>query len=180
MAGGVDPEELARRLDEVQVVDVRYPNEWAAGRIDGALHIPVDDVADRADELDRDRPVVTVCRSGERSARAADWLVDEGFDAVSLEGGMLAWAAAGLDHRAEGGGPGVVAEPEPPPDDRPPELARLQDELLGLIFAVGERFGDREPSEAELRAFLRERMIAEGRTPEQADAVLARMDERPR
>lgn len=71
----------------------------------------------------------------------------------------------------------MVAEPEPPPDDRPPELVRLQDEMLGLIFAVGERFGDREPSEDELRAFLREHMIAEGRTPEEADAVLARMDE---
>lgn len=173
----MDPHQLAAQLDQVQVVDVRYPNEWEAGRIDGARHVPVDDLADRADELDGDRPVVTVCRSGDRSGWAAGWLREQGFDAVSLEGGMEAWAAAGLAYRAADGGPGQVAEPEPPPDDRPPEMRQLQDDLLGLIFAVSERFGEREPSEGELRAFLRERMIAEGRTPEEADAVLARMDE---
>jgi hypothetical protein len=55
-------------------------------------------------------------------------------------------------------------------------MQQLQDDLLGLIFAVSERFGDREPTEAELRAFLREHLIAEGRSPEQADEVLSRMD----
>lgn len=175
----MEPHQLADRLDAVQVVDVRYPNEWAAGRIEGAQHVPVDDLADRADELDRGRPVVTVCRSGERSGWAAGWLRDEGFDAENLEGGMLAWAAAGLVYRADGGGPGEVAEPEPPADDRPPEMQQLQDDLLSLIFAVSERFGEREPSEAELRAFLRDRLLAEGRTPEEAEAVLARMDADP-
>lgn len=170
------PESLASRLDEIQVVDVRYPNEWEAGRIDGAVHLPVDDLADRADELARDRPVVTVCRSGERSGWAAGWLRDEGFDAVSLEGGMESWAAAGLPYRDAGGGPGVVADPEPPPDDRPPEMQRLQDDLLGLIFAVSERFGDREPTKAELQAFLREHLVGQGRSPEEADEALARMD----
>ena len=171
------PDDLVARLDHVQVVDVRFPNEWEAGRIDGAVHIPGDDLADRADELDRDRPVVTVCRTGERSGWAAGWLREEGFDAVSLDGGMQAWAAAGLPLPAGGGGAGTVAEPEPPPDDRPPEMQRLQEDLLGLIFAVSERFGDREPTEVELRGFLREHLIAEGKTPEEAEEVLARMDE---
>ena len=171
------PEELVARRDDVQVLDVRFPNEWEAGRMDGAVHIPGDDLADRADELDRDRPVVTVCRTGERSGWAAGWLREEGFDAVGLEGGMQAWAAAGLPFAAADGGPGEVADPVPPPDDRPPEMQRLQDDLLGLIFAVSERFGDREPTEEELRSFLREHLIAEGKTAEEADAVLARINE---
>ncbi len=70
----MDPQTLARRQHEVQVLDVRYPNEWEAGHIDGAVHIPVDDLAERVQELDRERPVVTVCRSGQRSERAAQWL----------------------------------------------------------------------------------------------------------
>ena len=172
---GVSPEDLIRRLDGVQVVDVRFPNEWEAGRIEGARHIPVDDLADRIDELDAGRPVVAVCRSGERSRWAVDLLRGEGIDAESLEGGMEAWAAAGLALRAGDGGPGVVAEPEPPPDDRPEAHRRIEAGVLELIFAASERFGGREPSDEEMRGFLRERLLSEGRTPEEADEVLARM-----
>ncbi len=48
-----------------------------------------------------------------------------------------------------------------------------------MLFAVQERFGDREPTDDEVRAFLRERLTGEGRSPEEADEFLARMDERP-
>src|SRR5437764_3047969 len=70
--GGMTPEQLARRLDGVQIVDVRWQNEWDAGRIDGAVHIPADELEDRLDELRRDSPVVTVCLHGNRSANAAE------------------------------------------------------------------------------------------------------------
>lgn len=171
----MDPGALAGRLDDVQVVDVRHPNEWSAGRIDGAVHIPVDDLPERVDELDRHRPVVTVCRSGDRSRWAAEWLGGEGFDAESLDGGMQSWEAAGLRFTAEDGSRGTVADPEAPDDDRPPGMIELQDGFLEVVFAAQEHFGDREPTEEEMLGFLRDRLISEGRTPEEADEFLAGM-----
>lgn len=153
----MDPQALARDFEHFQVVDVRYPNEWEAGHIDGAVHIPLDYVYERVGELDPARPVITVCRSGSRSAEAAKELASEGLDVQNLAGGMEAWAAAGLPIRAGDGGPGRVAEPEVPPDDRPLEMQKLQDEFMGAIFAVKDHFGDREPSEEEVLAFLRQR-----------------------
>ncbi len=176
MADTIDPETLKRDMGTFQVVDVRYPNEWEAGHIGVAVHIPMDDVLDRVGELDRSKPVVTVCRSGGRSAEAAKDLASEGFDVQSLDGGMQAWAARGLTLVAADGGPGAVAEPEPPPDDRPERMKRLQSEFLDVIFAVQEHFGDREASEEEMQAFLRQRLMDEGKTPEEADKFLADMD----
>ena len=139
----MDVHSLAQRKKEVQIIDVRYPNEWEAGRIEGAVHIPQDDLPDRLEQLDRQRPLVTVCRSGNRSGRAAEFLEDQGFDAESLEGGMEAWATQGLPVTTPEGEPGGVVQPEPPPDDRPLEHQRLQSEFLGLIFEVQEHLGDR-------------------------------------
>jgi rhodanese-related sulfurtransferase len=153
----MDPATLAADMDRFQVVDVRYPNEWEAGHIDGAVHIPADYVFDRADELDRSRPVVTVCRSGSRSAEAAKDLATEGFDVENLEGGIEAWVGHGLPIRTDDGGPGRVADPEPPPDDRPPEMQKFQNDFMEAAFAVRDHFGDREPSEEEVLAFLRAR-----------------------
>jgi rhodanese-related sulfurtransferase len=167
----MDAKTVAARLDEVQLVDVRYPNEWEAGHIEGAVHIPGDYLADRLDELDPARPVVTVCRAGTRSTDAAEWLRTQGFDAENLDGGMLAWKWAGLPST------GKIVEPVPPADDRPPEMQALQAEMLEVIFAAQERFGDREPSEDEMHDFLKERMVAEGKTPEEAEAYLAEMGE---
>ncbi len=173
----MNPTQLAGRGDDAQIVDVRYPNEWEAGRIEGAIHIPLDDLHDRLEEIDRSRQVVTVCRSGNRSANAAEVLSSEGFRAENLDGGMEAWAAAGLPFATPEGQPGTVADPEPPPNDRPPELQRLQGEFLSVVFDLQEHFGDHEPSEEELRGFLRERLISEGKSPEEADEFIARMDE---
>jgi rhodanese-related sulfurtransferase len=169
----LDPQALAAASGQYQIVDVRYPNEWEAGHIDGATHIPADDLAERIDELDHRRPVVTVCRTGARSADAARLLREERFDAQNLEGGMQAWAAAGLPFKASDGQPGTVAEPEVPPDDRPEALQRLQSTYLEAIFAVQEHFGDREVSDEEVREFLRDRLIAEGKTPEEAERHLS-------
>lgn len=153
----MDPLTLAREMGQFQVVDVRFPNEWEAGHIDGAVHIPGDYVFDRVDELNPTKPVVTVCRSGSRSAEAAKELASEGFDVQNLEGGIDAWVAEGLPIRADDGAPGRVAEPEPPPDDRPPEMQKFQNDFMEAAFAVRDHFGDREPSEEEVLAFLRER-----------------------
>jgi rhodanese-related sulfurtransferase len=153
----MDPATLARDIDQFQVVDVRYPNEWEAGHIDGAVHIPADYVFDRVGELDPGRPVVTVCRTGTRSTEAAKDLASEGLDVQSLEGGIEAWVSQGLPIRTDEGGPGRVAEPEPPPDDRPPEMQQFQNDFMEAAFAVRDHFGDGEPTEEEVLAFLRER-----------------------
>ena len=75
-------------------VDVREPEEWEAGHVDGSLWIPLGELQARAGELPRDRPLVIVCRSGARSGYAADALVAAGYDASNLSGGLQAWAAA--------------------------------------------------------------------------------------
>jgi rhodanese-related sulfurtransferase len=82
--------------EDIQIVDVREPNEWAAGHLPGAVLIPLGELARRAGELDPARPVVVVCRSGNRSATATDLLRRGGFrDVKNLGGGMTAWARAG-------------------------------------------------------------------------------------
>jgi len=81
--------------DGARVLDVREADEWQAGHIEGALHIPLAEVPTRLDDLVGADELVVVCRSGGRSARAVAWLVRNGLDAVNLEGGMGAWAAAG-------------------------------------------------------------------------------------
>lgn len=86
----------ARANGEVQIVDVREPDEWAAGHIPDAVLIPLGHLAFRHHELDPKRPVVAVCRSGNRSLVAAELLLNAGFsDVKSMAGGMIAWAQAG-------------------------------------------------------------------------------------
>ena len=88
-------EEVAGR---VQLIDVREPDEYSGplGHISGARLIPLAQLEKRSAELDRERPIVTVCRSGARSAQAAVLLQKAGFPAVAnLAGGMLRWRAAG-------------------------------------------------------------------------------------
>lgn len=94
----IDPDALAEVAGRVQIVDVREPAEFHGpiGRIAGARLIPLGQLADRAAELDRSRPVVAVCRSGSRSARAVGLLRAAGFaDLANLAGGMLRWRADG-------------------------------------------------------------------------------------
>ncbi|GAA4663693.1 rhodanese-like domain-containing protein [Kineococcus glutinatus] len=77
------------------VLDVREDDEWAAGHIDGALHIPMGQVPQRVGELPADAELHVVCRAGGRSARVVAWLQENGFEAVNVTGGMGAWADAG-------------------------------------------------------------------------------------
>jgi rhodanese-related sulfurtransferase len=80
---------------EAVLLDVREAAELAEGRIAGSTHIPLDQLPDRAVELNRSRPVITVCRSGGRSSRAARFLADQGYIVADLEGGMTQWIAEG-------------------------------------------------------------------------------------
>jgi rhodanese-related sulfurtransferase len=79
-----------------QGVDVREQYERDAGRIADTLHIELDQLSARAQELDRERPIVFVCRSGSRSALAAQAFAAAGFDAHNLDGGLKAWVQDGL------------------------------------------------------------------------------------
>ena len=99
---------LAEHLDDVQVVDCREPYEWQAGHAPGAVHVPLSALAAGAalPEQVAGRPLVVICRSGNRSRRAAELLAARGADAVDVIGGMLDWAGLGLpmvDRRGESG-----------------------------------------------------------------------------
>jgi rhodanese-related sulfurtransferase len=166
----MDPQTVAARLGELQLVDVRYDYEWEVGHIEGAVNLPEEDFDSRVDELDKTRPIVTVCRAGSRSAEAAEWLRSLGYDAQHLDGGMLAWKWAGLPLT------GGIVEPDPRPERSTPEMQAVHNEFLEIALAVQERFGvGAQPSEEEILGFLRERMISEGKAPEEADAFLADM-----
>ena len=78
------------------VLDVREPAEWAEGHVPGATLIPLGELARRTSELPHDRTVVVICRSGNRSAQGRDILLDAGYEATSVQGGMTAWRAAGM------------------------------------------------------------------------------------
>lgn len=88
---------------DAKVLDVREDYEWEAGHIDGAVHIPLEQVPDRLQELDPDEDLHVVCRSGGRSARVTAWLSANGYSAVNVDGGMGAWLEAGKPMVAENG-----------------------------------------------------------------------------
>lgn len=90
------------------LLDVRELDEWNAGHAPGARHLPLGELPNRLDSLPRDRQVVVVCRSGHRSSEATSFLVRSGFDAVNLNGGMRAWATAGLLVEGAGNGRGRI------------------------------------------------------------------------
>ncbi len=94
----LSPAEVAGRLSApgLQLIDVREPEEWEAGRIAGARLLPLGELAAAAESIDRAMPVVFVCRSGTRSAMASEAFAAAGYDAHNLDGGLQAWAAAGL------------------------------------------------------------------------------------
>jgi rhodanese-related sulfurtransferase len=99
-AGDVDvaPERVAelRETGDVQLIDVREPYEWEAGRLPGARHIELERLASKAATIDRERPVVFYCRVGARSGMAASAFRRAGYDARSMDGGITAWAERGL------------------------------------------------------------------------------------
>ncbi len=101
-------EELESRDPGAIVLDVREPVEYAAGHVLGAVNLPQADLADRLDELPRDRPLLLICQGGYRSQRAAQFLNQMGFEQVArVAGGTAGWAEArkpldrgDVDHQA--------------------------------------------------------------------------------
>jgi rhodanese-related sulfurtransferase len=106
----VDPVEGRRRVEAgALLLDVRNPDEWQAGHAEGATWIPMQELAERQDELPTNRDIVVVCKVGGRSARVAEALVAAGYDAINVAGGLDAWQAAGLPIVTDDGQPGTVA-----------------------------------------------------------------------
>ncbi|MEJ7634760.1 rhodanese-like domain-containing protein [Aeromicrobium sp.] len=79
---------------DLVVLDVREDNEWSAGHIAGAVHIPLGDLPARVGELDPSTRTLVVCHLDGRSARATAWLHAQGHDVTNVEGGMEAWEQA--------------------------------------------------------------------------------------
>ncbi|PJF01638.1 sulfurtransferase [Streptomyces carminius] len=93
------------------LLDVREDDEWAAGHAEGAVHVPMSAFVARfgeVAELAADRKVYVVCRVGGRSAQVTQYLLGQGIDAVNVDGGMLAWAAAGRPLVTDGREPAQV------------------------------------------------------------------------
>lgn len=89
--------ELKRKLDagdDIQLIDVRQPEEWAFAKIEGAKLIPLGEIMKRREEIDENRETVIHCKSGMRSARAVQALQQAGYkgDIKNLKGGITAWS----------------------------------------------------------------------------------------
>lgn len=92
----------------VTVLDVREPEEWQAGHIEDAVHIPLGMLPVRLSEVP-DGEILVVCKAGGRSAQACMYLGGQGHAVVNLAGGMLDWAEAGRPMVSETGQPPYVA-----------------------------------------------------------------------
>jgi adenylyltransferase/sulfurtransferase len=92
------PQQVAELMagGEIQLIDVRQPEEHDAGRIAGDRLVALADLAAEVESIDRERPVVFYCRSGSRSAMATEAFRGAGFNAHNMLGGLLDWHAAGL------------------------------------------------------------------------------------
>src|SRR5690349_13812260 len=90
------------------VLDVREHDEWDAGHAPGAVHIPLGELGARYTELGRDQPLFVICRSGKRSARAAQALAGAGWDVRNVSDGMQGWQAAGRPMTSDSGTPYVA------------------------------------------------------------------------
>jgi hydroxyacylglutathione hydrolase/adenylyltransferase/sulfurtransferase len=97
------PEQAAELVasGDAELIDVREDHERRAGHIPGSRHVELGSLADRADELPTERPLVFQCRVGARSAMAAFAFRRAGFDAHNLDGGIVGWAASGLPLEGE-------------------------------------------------------------------------------
>ena len=99
---------VAEVPDDACFLDVREPDEWAAGHIPGAIHLPMAQLVERLHEVPSDQHVVAVCRSGARSAQVTAYLAQQQISIRNLAGGMQEWAAAGRPMVSESGGPPQV------------------------------------------------------------------------
>ena len=101
----VTPEQTQDALadDSAQLIDVREAYEWEAGRIEGAIHIGLQQLGANAGRVDTDRPVIFQCAVGSRSAMAAQAFRGIGIDAYSMAGGLARWQSEGRPMTPEDG-----------------------------------------------------------------------------
>src|SRR4051812_4242476 len=94
----VSPERVAelQRERSIQLIDIREPYEWEAGRIPGARFLTMGELTAQAETIDRETPVVFYCRVGGRSTMAANAFRRAGYDAYTMTGGLVEWEAQGL------------------------------------------------------------------------------------
>lgn len=90
------------------LLDVREVEEWQAGHIPGALHIPLSELGARYREISGDQPLYVICRSGSRSDYAAQALAQAGWQVTNVADGMIGWHAAGRPMTSDGGTPYVA------------------------------------------------------------------------
>ena len=90
------------------LLDVREDDEWTRGHAAAAQHIPMGQVPARLNEIDRSATLYVICKVGGRSAKVAEFLARDGFEPINVNGGMLAWAAAGRPVVTDDGGPGSI------------------------------------------------------------------------
>src|SRR4029079_5608356 len=110
MADLSTPKGAYDHLADIQLVDCREQYEWDAGRVEGAIHIPLNTLmSGRGPPPHPSTPVGEICRSGNRSELATMMLQARGFEAHNIEGGMEAWESAGLPFEAPAGSAGRVA-----------------------------------------------------------------------
>jgi rhodanese-related sulfurtransferase len=107
----LSPSEVAA-LEGAQLIDVREGYEHEEGHIPGSRNVEVTELTAAAESLDRDKPVVFYCRSGDRSSMPAEAYRASGWDAYSIEGGLTAWVEAGQPLEPEDG---RVAQRRPGP-----------------------------------------------------------------
>lgn len=104
----IDADLAATRDPGTMLLDVREYDEWMTGHAPGAVHVPMSQLVDRVGELPRDRHIICVCRSGNRSFQVAAWLSRQGYEVSNLTGGMYAWANHGHPVVNHAGNAGVV------------------------------------------------------------------------
>lgn len=90
----ITPDQVVSSLnngEKLNLVDVREIDEWEAGHIEEAAHLPLSELQERIGELPKDEPLIMVCRSGGRSGKACDFLQAHGYSVTNMKGGMLEW-----------------------------------------------------------------------------------------
>lgn len=166
-------EQFQENPEQFRVLDVRSTKEWEHGHVAGSINIPLDELPDRLGELEQSAPLAAICRTGVRSQKAMDLLVENGFQAESLEGGVTAWAAAGRELVQPDGQPGELLAPQAEPEYLPSDQAETRDNFMEVIFGLAERYGNREPTDEEAKAFMREWLTEKGKSPEEIERSLA-------
>lgn len=87
------PDQVEQRLQDgsLHALDIRTHGEVKNGKIPGALHIPLQELSNRVNEVNKDKEYVCVCRSGGRSGKAAKYLKNNGYHVLNMDGGMMKW-----------------------------------------------------------------------------------------